>query len=449
MAAPFQLKKTPTIIKFTQKILVQQIQATFSSLPDIRKGSNCSYQMSDAALSAFAAFFMQNPSFLAQQKSLEKSRGKNNVESLFGVHKTPCDNQIRNLLDTVSPTEFHPIFNQIFNGLSSKGYFKPFQSIEKSLLVALDGVEYFSSEKIHCDCCSTQEFKNGKIRYSHKAITPVVVSPKENQVIPLAPEFITPQDGCKKQDCELNASKRWLEREKELFGNQRITILGDDLYSHQPFCKLLLEYGKHFVLVCKQNSHQTLYEWLEDFEREGKIKTYRQKKWNGKQHVMTEYRYMNQVPLKDGDDALMVSWCEVKIKNSKGKVLYYNTFVTDFTISNANVKTIAEAGRARWKIENENNNTLKTKGYSFEHNFGHGKKHLASVLATLILLAFLFHTILEYFDECYQLLREHLSSRKMFFDDIRALTRYMYFKSWQDLLEFMLKRLEIPIPESV
>lgn len=55
---------------------------------------------------------------------------------------------------------------------------------------------------------------------------------------------------------------------------------------------------------------------------------------------------------------------------------------------------IVRAGRARWKIENENNNTLKTKGYHLEHNFGHGKNHLSEALATLNILAFLFHTLL-------------------------------------------------------
>jgi len=449
MSAPFQAINTQQKTTFSQKNLVSQIQSTFNNLSDSRTGSNISYGMSDAALSAFSVFFMQNPSFLAQQKTLEKSQGKNNLQSLFGTHKNPCDNQIRSLLDSVSPEELSPIFHYIFKGLQETGYLKPFASIDKSLLVALDGVEYFSSEKIHCDCCSTQTFKNGTTRYSHKAITPVIVSPNQKQVIPLAPEFISPQDGHEKQDCELAASKRWLERENFIFKNQSITILGDDLYSHQPFCESLLEYGKHFILVCKQDSHQTLYEWLEDFEKEGKITTLQHKKWNGKQHVITEYRYMNQVPLRDSDDALMVNWCEVKIKNNKGKVLYYNTFVTDFTINNANIETIAAAGRARWKIENENNNTLKTKGYNFKHNFGHGKQYLASVLATLIILAFLFHTILEYFDACYRLLREHLASRKMFFDDIRALTRYFCFENWQKLLEFMLEQLEIPLPESV
>ena len=52
-----------------------------------------------------------------------------------------------------------------------------------------------------------------------------------------------------------------------------------------------------------------------------------------------------------------------------------------------------DCGRARWKIENENNNTLKTAGYHLEHNFGHGKQYLASLLATMNILAFLFHTM--------------------------------------------------------
>jgi hypothetical protein len=44
------------------------------------------------------------------------------------------------------------------------------------------------------------------------------------------------------------------------------------------------------------------------------------------------------------------------------------------------------------------------------------------------------------------LLRENLSSRKTFFNDLRALTRYFCFDSWQQLMEFMLDGLNIPIP---
>ena len=115
-------------------------------------------------------------------------------------------------------------------------------------------------------------------------------------------------------------------------------------------------------------------------------------------------------------------------------------------ITRENVEALVEAGRTSWKIENENNNTLKTKGYHFEHNFGHGEQHLSETLLTLNLLAFLFHTVLEIFDKRYRLIRRTLPRRKDFFNDIRALTRYICFESWEHLLAFMLRGLEIPDP---
>jgi hypothetical protein len=448
MAIPFGNTEKPEST-LSQKSLIAMIKNKFANLTDERTGKNTQYEISDAALSAFAVFFLQNPSFLAQQVALQKSKGKNNLQTLFGSYNNPSDNQIRNLLDAVSPTELYSIFSHIFKELHATDYFESFKVLDNSLLVALDGVEYFSSEKIHCDCCSCQEFANGKIRYSHKMLTSVIVSPKQSSVIPLAPEFITPQDGHDKQDCELAAANRWLQREGQRLAAHNITILGDDLFSHQPFCEAVKAQNMHFILVCKEDSHATLYDWLADFERENQVETLSKTRWDGKHRIVDHYRLMNHLPLRDSDDAIMVNWCELKSVRDDGKVLYFNTFVTDYALSAANVVEIIAAGRSRWKVENENNNTLKTKGYNFEHNFGHGKKNLSSVLATLILLAFLFHTVLEYIDKCYQLLRDELPSRKMFFDDIRALTRYICFESWQQMLEFMLQGLEIPIPESV
>ena len=106
------------------------------------------------------------------------------------------------------------------------------------------------------------------------------------------------------------------------------------------------------------------------------------------------------------------------------------------------------AGRARWKIENENNNTLKTKGYNLEHNFGHGAQYLSQVLMTMNLLAFLYHTVLHFFDTAYQLIRAKLPSRETFFDDLRALTRYMYFENWSQLMRFMMHGLKINLHDS-
>jgi len=79
------------------------------------------------------------------------------------------------------------------------------------------------------------------------------------------------------------------------------------------------------------------------------------------------------------------------------------------------------------------------------HNFGHGKNYLSSFLATLNILSLLFHTLLELLDDKYRLIRAHLPTRKTFFDDLRALTRYLYFDIWEHLLTFMIHGLELDI----
>ena len=86
---------------------------------------------------------------------------------------------------------------------------------------------------------------------------------------------------------------------------------------------------------------------------------------------------------------------------------------------------------------------LKTKGYHLEHNFGHGKQHLAAFLLTLNLLAFLYHTVLHLVDSSYQRIRKQRRTRQGFFNDIKSLTKYLIFDSWEHLIEFM---LDDPMP---
>jgi hypothetical protein len=254
----------------------------------------------------------------------------------------------------------------------------------------------------------------------------------------------SPQDRREKQDCEINAAKCWLENNAAFYHTGNDTLLGDDLYAHQPFCRRVLLYGFHFIFVCKPDSHTHLYKWVQDLEAGKDLHTLKMRVKNKKnQWEHHACRYANDVPLVEGEGALKVNWCEVTVTDKKGKVLYKNAFITDFKITDKNLPGIVAAGRSRWKIENENNNTLKTKGYHLEHNFGHGKQHLSSLLATMNILAFLFHGFLMFCDEAYRLVRINLPTRQTFFDDVRALTRYLCFPSWNALMDFMMRGLEI------
>jgi hypothetical protein len=276
----------------------------------------------------------------------------------------------------------------------------------------------------------------------------VLVKPDCEQVLALPPEFIVPQDGQEKQDCERTAVKRWLIQHHEHFAEHKITYLGDDLYANQPLCQLITEtYHQSFIFTCKPDSHSGLYEWIAVLAQNGGVETLSQRHWKGKHGEIWRYRFVNQVPLRNGQNAMCVNWCELVITHeTTGKILYQNAFVTDHIIAQENVALIVQAGRTRWKIENENNNTLKTKGYHLEHNFGHGKQHLSNVLISLNLLAFLVHTVQERVEHAYQILRQALGARKTFFDDLRALTRYMVFDDWDALFSFMADGLEISLP---
>ena len=443
MSFPFRFKTRPD----TCAGLVEYLRTVVERFPDTRTGSETTYTMADAALGAFSVFFTQSPSFLEYQRNLQVTKGCNNAVSLFGLTQVPSDNQIRNLLDPVPPSAVLPVFAAVVDALQNGGQLEAYRSLNGDLLVAMDGTQYFSSEKIHCPRCSTKHHRNGTITYSHSVVTPVIVAPGNPRVLPLEPEFIVPQDGHKKQDCENAAAKRWLAQQGARYRPLGVTILGDDLYCKQPLCKAILQQGLNFILVCKGDSHKTLYEWVAGLAATDDVQTLSVKRRQGKRTYTDAYRFASQVPLRDGDDALDVNWCELVTTRDDGKVVYQNAFATNHPITAANVAEVVRAGRARWKVENENNNTLKTKGYNLTHNFGHGKQHLSSLLATLNLLAFLFHTLLELFDSSYRTIREFLP-RKTFFDDLRALTRYMCFANWQALMAFMINGLELEAPDT-
>lgn len=422
--------------------LVGSLRQTLAAWPDPRTGDNTKYSMQDIGLGAFSVFFTQSPSFLAAQKTLQQAKGQSNAQSLFQIEQIACDNHIRDTLDAVPPDKLFPLYDEVYQALRQAGLLESFRAVHQTLLIALDGTWYFSSQKIHCPQCCCLEHKSGDKTYYHSAVTPVIVAPGQPQAIPLRPEFITPQDGHTKQDCEIAAAKRWLEQNGATYSPLQATLLGDDLYAHQPFCRRTLLYDLHFIFVCKPDSHTTLYDWV-NLLQSPLLRTLKTRVKKGARFHTYTYRYANAVPLAEGQDALKVNWCELTVTDPEGQVLYLNGWVTDFKITDQNVAAIVAAGRARWKIENENNNTLKTKGYHLEHNFGHGKKHLSSLLAALNILAFLYHTFLSFTDENYRLIRATLPTRQTFFDDLRALTRYILFPNWDALLDFMMRGLEI------
>jgi hypothetical protein len=427
------------------RALQASVREALDQVPEHRNGQNTQYSLTEAGMSAFAVFYMQSPSFLAYQRDMQRQRGQNNAQSLFGVAQIPSDSQLRNLLDPLDPAGLQSPFWAIYAQLEAAGHLTDYVGVAGTRLISLDGSQYFSSQKLHCpNCCTT--VRDEQSYYAHTVMLAVLCAPDQEHVICLDPEFITPQDGHAKQDCEQQATKRWIKRNAARFGPGTVTILADDLHCHYPLCKLLQQQRWHFILTCKPASHTALYEELQLLEAvPGAITTQVVEKWRGAHRERWIYRWAEQLPLRGDLQTVMVNWCELTILDVEtDQQLYHCAWATDHPVQAQTVPEIVASGRSRWKVENEGFNVLKNHGYHFEHNYGHGQQHLSSVLLTLLLLAFLCHTALGLSCATYQAVRQELGARRTFFNDLRTLTRYFYFPSWQRLLTFMYHQLDLP-----
>lgn len=132
-------------------------------------------------------------------------------------------------------------------------------------------------------------------------------------VISLEPEFITPQDGAAKQDCEQAAMLRWLERQVHHFASDSLTALTDDLHSHQPTCLWLREHHYHFIMVCLPDLHPFLYEQVAELTKLNLVSEVVARLWNGRYWERWTYHFVNDLFLRDSADAILVNWCEIII----------------------------------------------------------------------------------------------------------------------------------------
>ena len=360
--------------------LMSIVRKCFRKIPDTVKGRK--WDLSDYLMSGLAIFVLKYPSLLAFDRHAHSDETvQHNLRELFGLDSTPSDTAVRERLDEVDPFELRGAFKKVFAALQRGKALEKFTYLGHYLL-SVDGTGYHSSSTVKCDHCCQKHHRDGSVTYYHQMLGAVLVHPKHKEVIPLPPEPIMKSDGDKKNDCERNASKRLLRHIRREHPHLKLIVVEDGLASNGPHIKLLQELNMPFILGAKPDDHKLLFDWVETVPGTKTFET------TDCERVKYEFRYHNGAPLNDTHYDLKVNYLEC-LESRPGKKKQFFTWVTDLEITEANVEQIMRAARARWRIENETFNTLKNQGYGFEHNYGHGKKHLTTVFANLMMLAFL------------------------------------------------------------
>lgn len=193
-------------------------------------------------------------------------------------------------------------------------------------------------------------------------------------------------------------------------------IVEDALDANAPHLRLLQHNGYSFIVDVKPDRHKRLFTYFEGSRTrdQTQVLPFRQA---GIHH---RFEWRNNLPLNSSDPALRVNFLHDEQTDQKGKKTTF-TWVTDIKLNAQRVYAIMRAGRARWKIENETFNTLQNLGYHFEHNYGHGKDHLSTTLAHLMLPAFYLDQFVQACSKVFRTLEQHIRTKKRLWQTISAL----------------------------
>jgi hypothetical protein len=186
-------------------------------MADTRDPRRLTWEMPAVRMSAFAMLFFHPPSLWAYQRRMQQRRGRSNLERVFAVEELPWDTQRREILDGVPTEPLRRVLPQTFAQMRRVGWTTRFvtEVAGKAYYpTVLDGSEYFHSTQIPCPSCLRQPSANGEIHYSHVVVAATGTRAGSHEMLPLEAEEVRNAEGQQKQDCELTAAKRLVNRRR-------------------------------------------------------------------------------------------------------------------------------------------------------------------------------------------------------------------------------------------
>jgi len=408
------------------KLYKNLLTPLFESIGD-KRSENLSYDLTDALKSGFAIYSLKFASLFSFRK---KSKAESsNLKKVYGITKIPSDNGLRKILDEVLPSQLREGFHKLFSWIKEQGLLKKYEYWHKHIIVSVDGVEHFCSDKVSCQHCMERKLANGNINYYHAMLSAAIVHPNQKEVFVLDNEPIVKQDGFQKNDCERNAAKRLLDNFKSLYANELIVFVFDALYACQPIIALLLAQPNwSFVINVKPDGNKSLFRQFKARDSRGDVK------WHSIENKEGHHKFgfTNNLALNDTHARVRVNMLYYQFTNSKGEVKTF-TWITNIKVTRSNVFKIMRMGRSRWKIENETFNTLKNQGYHFEHNFGHGKKNLCTVFAFLMMLSFCVDQIQQHACQYFKMILTELKTKVKLWESLRAVFKILPCKNMEQI----------------
>ncbi len=318
-----------------------------------------------------------------------------NFERLFGVASAPHGDTLNYTFSSLKPQQVQECVTRLVEILIRKKVLARNRLLDQYYVIAIDGTGLYSFSDRHCEHCLTRTHQ-GKTTYYHYVLEAKLVT-WDGFSFSLMSEFIeNPQANPSKQDCELNAFHRLAARLKQRFPRLPICLSLDGLFACGPVFQRCQDYHWRFVIVLKEDGLPSVYNefvGLAKLQPEEKLKERIVKPVE----INRRFRWVNGIQYCDskGREHLLnaIELHETKSEDGQLKTTRF-LWLTDLSINNGNVRILAQnAGRDRWKIENQGFNSQKQGGFALEHLYSHDYT-AAKVFYFLLQMAHLFFQLM-------------------------------------------------------
>jgi len=348
----------------------------FSGVSDEREAWKIRYKIEVMLFTGVLLFVCQ---LGARRQINHKLRGNGAVRkkyrALFGVEEIPHGDSVNYTFQRLKVEEVQEVVCRMMEQLMEQEEFRKKRLFGIYYLIAMDGTGVLVYHERHCEYCLTRKLNNGTICYYHPVLEAKLVT-TDGYALSIMTEFIENKDPqASKQDCELKAFYRLTDRLKERFPKGNFCILLDGLFAGGPTLERCKKQDwKYFITLTDKDmpSVNQEFETLLTLPPENRLEIQMKKK--GTQ----TYRWVNSIDYTDSDNKshlINVIECVETIPGKNGQLSSTKfKWLTNFTLISRNVPGLAnQAGRVRWKIENEGFNIQKNDGFELEHSFSYHK----------------------------------------------------------------------------
>ena len=338
-----------------------------SCLPDYRKYPE--YEVKELIVSGMLLFLFRQKSRNQADNTAKNYDYQDNIKSIFGIKVADMDTVDR-YLRWISPCKLEQIKQDMFRELVKSKTLQKYKFAGKYFMLAIDGSGLQSYEYEPYPGCPYKKSKKGKKVWTTYVLEARVVT-SNGFSISLATEWIeNPTNRTfDKQDCETKAFGRLAKRLKKEFPRLPLVLLLDGLYPREPVFSICETNHWRYIITLKDKSLKSVQEQIadkllfKDYGQQNHLIT------NTTHWLKDDYKCFEGIEYNRHNLYVAETLFERQHKFTGETEQTRFVHVTNIPLNEDNVHELSQAGRLRWKIENEGFNNQKNNGYNAEHKF--------------------------------------------------------------------------------